>query len=71
MVRSTLPALIRYGKYKIPYHDHSPHKFKTITDKQFNIQLFGMLSGIVLFAGSFYGSIYWIHYYKNPEATNL
>jgi hypothetical protein len=58
-MKNTLPTLIRYGKYKMPYHDPTPHKFSSLTKRQFNIQIFGILSGVLLFTGSVYGAMYY------------
>lgn len=59
MVRSTIPALIHYGKYNIQYCDHKLHKFTPLTKKKFNIQLFSIFSGIIICVGSAYGAMYY------------
>lgn len=58
-MKNTLPTLIRYGKYKIPHHDPTPHQFSSLTKRQFNIQMVGMFSGVILFTGSAYGAMYY------------
>lgn len=65
MIRNTLPALIRYGKYTMPYHDNTLHKFSTLTQKQFNRQLFGMGIGLITFISSVYGGIYYSYSYNS------
>lgn len=64
MVRNTIPTLIRYGKYKMPHRDDTPHKFSTLTTKQFNRCIFAMGVGVVAFTGSVYVAMYYSYSYK-------
>jgi hypothetical protein len=64
MVIRTLPTLIRYGKYKIPYKDNTPLP-PSLSKKEFNKQMFYIGSGIASFIGINYAFLY--YKYKNKK----